>query len=720
MSSHNWPATTAGAGSGDVVGPASASNNAVARYDTTTGKLLQNSGVLIDDSDNITGVVALTATGEISTSDGMKSDTKLEAGDPGTESSGVNINGTTYAAKLRANDIGGTAPAQLVLHRHSTSLAAVALGARSNSADSTHAAVTNGQKLWRIIAGGHTGSHYDLFGELSFEADSSGTISGTSAPGKLVLKVTADSAQTPTEAMSITNDKTATFAGAVILNADPTASLGAATKQYVDAAINGVTVKEGVDVATTANITLSGEQTIDGVLTSGSRVLVKDQTSADENGIYVSAAGAWSRAADANSEAELNNALVTVGQGTAQANTGWYQTEEIATLETDNVTFVQFFGAGTYTADGSGIELSGSTFSLELDGSTLSKSASGLKVADGGISNTQVDASAAIDLSKLATTTASRALVSDGSGFVSAATTTAVEIGYVNGVTSAIQTQIDSKQADVVTTRGDVIRGSSGNAAERLALGTNGHGLQSDGTDLAYAPMQTVVHAVSSADYTVTDTDGYRTIAVTTGASDRTITLPTAADNDNRTIIVKKVDSGAGNVIVVDDAVDSALIDGAASHTLYSQYDSITVQCDGSTWHIIGHSTYLTAEGKRAQSAASGISSSTAGNATSVSLTPGKWMVFGHIGFTGSANLTSAFGWTSTTSATLPATDERADTVVIAIPDMDLSTQNHTVEVPMHIYDLSSTTTVYLGNQASFSSGTASVYGTIKAVRIAL
>lgn len=107
----------------------------------------------------------------------------LEIGDPGSEVGGVNVNGTTYDAKIRINDIGGTKPAQIVAHRHSTTLPAVLLGTRSNSSDSTHAAVTNSQELFDIIGGGWTGTHYDLFGSINFQVDASGTISATSSPG---------------------------------------------------------------------------------------------------------------------------------------------------------------------------------------------------------------------------------------------------------------------------------------------------------------------------------------------------------------------------------------------------------------------------------------------------------------------------------------------------------------------------------------------------------
>lgn len=113
-------------------------------------------------------------------------------------------------------------------------------------------------------------------------------------------------------------------------------------KSYVDGLLNGLQWKAPVVVATTANITLSGEQTIDGVLTSGSRVLVKNQSAGAENGIYISAAGAWSRSEDANASAELESAAVFVQQGTANGNKGFVQTADGITLDTTALVFVQF------------------------------------------------------------------------------------------------------------------------------------------------------------------------------------------------------------------------------------------------------------------------------------------------------------------------------------------------------------------------------------------
>lgn len=147
--------------------------------------------------------------------------------------------------------------------------------------------------------------------------------------------------------------------------ADPTSDQDAATKYYVDSVAQGLDVKASVVAATTANITLSGAQTIDGVsIVAGDRVLVKNQTNAADNGIYVAASGAWARSADANTWAELVSAYTFVEDGSTYADTGWVCTvNQGGTLGVTPITWSQFSGAGTYVA-GTGLTLTGNTFSI--------------------------------------------------------------------------------------------------------------------------------------------------------------------------------------------------------------------------------------------------------------------------------------------------------------------------------------------------------------------
>src|SRR5574343_42737 len=152
----------------------------------------------------------------------------------------------------------------------------------------------------------------------------------------------------------------------------PTATTDAATKAYVDSVAQGLDAKASVRAATTANITLSGTQTIDGVaVIAADRVLVKAQTAPAENGIYVAAAGAWSRATDMDSWAEVPNAFTFVEEGTANADTSWVcSSNQGGTLGTTAITWVQFGAAGGYSA-GNDLQLVGSVFSVLANGTSL-------------------------------------------------------------------------------------------------------------------------------------------------------------------------------------------------------------------------------------------------------------------------------------------------------------------------------------------------------------
>jgi hypothetical protein len=148
--------------------------------------------------------------------------------------------------------------------------------------------------------------------------------------------------------------------------ADPTAPQDAATKAYVDAQSQGIDTKASVRALATTNITLTGLQTIDGVsLIAGDRVLLTGQTTASQNGIYVVAAGAWARSADADTSAKVTSGLYTfVTEGTLNDNQGWIlTTNDPIVLGTTALAFTQFTGAGSILA-GNGINKTGNTLSV--------------------------------------------------------------------------------------------------------------------------------------------------------------------------------------------------------------------------------------------------------------------------------------------------------------------------------------------------------------------
>jgi hypothetical protein len=179
--------------------------------------------------------------------------------------------------------------------------------------------------------------------------------------------------------------------------ATPTDSTDAATKAYVDAVTEGLHIHPSVVAATTANVALAtaleNGDTLDGVtLATGNRILVKNQTTTSENGIYVvQASGQPSRATDFDTALEVDSGdFVFVSSGTVNAATGWVQTSQPATIGTDPITFTQFSGAGTYSA-GTGLTLTGNVFSANIGtdiqayNSTLAAVAGGTYTGDDSI-----------------------------------------------------------------------------------------------------------------------------------------------------------------------------------------------------------------------------------------------------------------------------------------------------------------------------------------------
>ena len=174
---------------------------------------------------------------------------------------------------------------------------------------------------------------------------------------------------------------------------DPTQAQDAATKAYVDAVKTGLDFKDSVRVATTGNITIASDlnvgDTIDGItLADGDRVLVKDQSTASQNGIYTAGASP-ARATDADADAEVTAGLFGfVEEGTANSDNGYVlSTDGTITVGSTALTFTQFSGAGQIIA-GDALSKSGNTLNVNDDNITVEVSSDNLRIK--GITATAV------------------------------------------------------------------------------------------------------------------------------------------------------------------------------------------------------------------------------------------------------------------------------------------------------------------------------------------
>jgi hypothetical protein len=184
-----------------------------------------------------------------------------------------------------------------------------------------------------------------------------------------------------------------TITGPIIYNSAPVLGTELVNKDYVDS-LNGITWRESVVVATTGNITLSGEQTIDGIaVVAGNRVLVRSQSTASENGIYDVAAGAWSRSTDSDTGLEILGASVFVLSGTTYENTQWSNINtSTPTIGVSDITYSQISASTNYAA-GTGITLTGTTFSLNTTYTNTLYPAIGTTITIAGTAN-QITSSA--------------------------------------------------------------------------------------------------------------------------------------------------------------------------------------------------------------------------------------------------------------------------------------------------------------------------------------
>ena len=219
---------------------------------------------------------------------------------------------------------------------------------------------------------------------------------------------------------------------------DPTGAQDAATKAYVDAVKTGLDVKDSVRVATTANITIStalnNGDTLDGVtLATNDRVLVKNQSTGSQNGIYIVKASP-SRATDFDADAEVTAGSFTfVEEGTTNADSGWVlTTDDDITVGTTAMAFAQFSGAGQITA-GTGLTKSGNTLNAIGTANKITVSGDAITIADAYVGQTSL-----VTLGTITTGTWQSTDIGVAYGGTGVSTLTSNGILYGNG-TGAVQ-----------------------------------------------------------------------------------------------------------------------------------------------------------------------------------------------------------------------------------------------------------------------------------------
>jgi hypothetical protein len=353
----------------------------------------------------------------------------------------------------------------------------------------------------------------------------------TISPNQSGLNITNSTINSTT--IGATTPSSAAFTTATVSTA-PVNGNDVVNKTYLDFYAAGISWKQPVRCGTTANITLSGLQTIDGVtVVADNRVLVKNQTTTSQNGIYLASATAWSRAPDADTWNELISALVFVESGSTLAGSAWYCTiQPGGTIGTTAITWSNFSVAATYTA-GTGLTLTDYVFSITNTGVaaaaygsasktlTATVNAQGqltvISAPDIAIANTQVSG-----LGTMSTQAASSVAITGGSingttigGTTAAAVNATTFTGAGTGLTgtaTSLSIGGNAATATSATTATNIAGGATGSVPYQTASGTTT--LLAAGTDGFVLKLAAGVPTwAASASGTVTSVSGTGTVS---------------------------------------------------------------------------------------------------------------------------------------------------------------------------------------------------------------
>lgn len=306
-----------GAGTGDVNKPVSAPTaHHLAAFADVSGTLLESAGVAIS---------ALLAASNNFSDVGNKQtaiDTLFQSGATVTAASTTNLE---TMAGMFGTVSGNTGISAVTLNEGHWRL--VRFSGTPLIAVGSSLVLNNAGANYQVVAGDH----------ILFAGDGSGIVRGIVFPISGYMPGALPAAYMDTD-------------GTLAANSDAKIASQKALKTYVDNVAAGLDIKPSCRAATTANITLSGAQTIDGVsVVAGDRVLVKNQSTASQNGIYVAASGSWTRATDMDAWTEVPGASSWIEEGTTLSDTAWVCTaNQGGTIGSTSITFTQFGGTGAF------------------------------------------------------------------------------------------------------------------------------------------------------------------------------------------------------------------------------------------------------------------------------------------------------------------------------------------------------------------------------------
>jgi len=383
-------------------------------------------------------------------------------------------------------------------------------------------------------SGTSTFNNVTIDGTLDMSSGTVGTITGLATPTNASDAATKGYVDTA-DALKL-NLSGGTMSGAIAMGTNkitglgtPTADADAVTKSYVDAIAQGIDAKASVVAATTANITLSGAQTIDGVsVIAGDRVLVKDQTTQANNGLYLCASGSWTRTTDADTYAELVAAYTFVEGGTVNGSNGFICTIAAGgTLGSTAITFSQFSGAGQLIA-GAGLTKTGNTIDV------VTASSSRIVVNSDNI-----------DLATTAVTAGTyKSVTADAYGRITAGTNPTTISGF--GITDAYtKTEVDTSLSGKLSTTGGTMSGA-------IAMGTSKITGMGDPTNAQDATTKTYVDGIL----------GSATSAATSAAA-------AATSASNASTSASNASTSAGNASTSATAAAASATDAANTYDAF-------------------------------------------------------------------------------------------------------------------------------------------------------